>query len=96
MALGDVTGNGEAEARVRLVLIAGVVDAVERLEDVISLGFGDARPVVVDLNPEPWSFRGGADQHLIAIAYSVGDEIGDGALERVALQRNHDIEVLPP
>ena len=76
---------------VALVLVARVVEPVERLEHVVALGRGNARAVVVDLDAQPVALGGGADDDLVAEARGVGDEVGDGALEGLPLQRQHQI-----
>ena len=72
------------EPGVALVLVARVVEPVERPEHVVAFGRRDARPVVVDLDPEPAAFGGGADDDAIAEARRVRDEVGDGAFEGLA------------
>ena len=61
MALGDVARDGEAEAGVALVLIARVIEPVERLEHVGALVRRDAGAVVVDLDAQPLALGGAAD-----------------------------------
>ncbi len=62
---------------VALVLVAGVVEPVERPEDVVALRRRDARAVVVDLDAQPLALGRGADDDVVAEAGGVRDEVGD-------------------
>ena len=89
MNTGDVAGDCQAKAGRFRVLIAGVVEPVERPEYLIALILRDAWPVILDLDHERAVLPFGADRHMIGEAHRVVDEISDGALEGMAPERHH-------
>ena len=56
---------------------------------MLALGFGDAWPVIVDLDDERAVLPLGADRNVVGETHRVIDEIGDGAFEGMAPER-HD------
>ena len=52
MAAGDVAGDGQAQARAALVLVARLFEPQEGFEDLLALAFRHARPVVIDVDGE--------------------------------------------
>src|SRR4249920_3354071 len=66
VALGDVACDGEPEPGIALVLVAGVVEPIERPEDVVALQYRDARAVVVDLDAQPLALGCGANDDVVA------------------------------
>ena len=92
MDTGDILGNSEPESRRTGILIACIVQTIERPEDLLALGFRYAGPVVLHIDGERAVALGGADIHVVGEAGGVVNEIGDGALEGVAaLQVNIEV-----
>ena len=88
MRTGDIAGDGKAEARAALVLVAGLVEAHERLEDLFAHVGGNARPVVVHMQDEPARFVIGGDLDPVAVPRGVADEVEQQAAERVGAHRD--------
>ena len=87
-ACSDVARDGEAEARVALVLIARLVESIEGPEGVLALVRGDAGPVVVDVDVRQRAvIRAPESAMRFAIALRVADEIGEAAAEGVRPHR---------
>lgn len=84
MVVDDGFGDGEAEAGVAVVggAGAGLVGAVETLEDVGEVGFGDAGAVVLDGEDGVGALGLAGDGDVAAVLEGVGDEVcgqdGDG------------------
>src|SRR5579863_3576330 len=93
MRARDVTRDGKPEARAALILIAGVVEAQERLEHVLAHRRRNARPVVVDRDAEPAVVAVAGDGDGRSKARGIADEIGDTALERGRPHRDFRLAV---
>src|SRR6187397_33805 len=90
MDAGDVARDGEPKPGRAGVLIARMIDAIERAEHMFALVLRNARTVVLDLDGERAVLPRRADLHMLRKARRVVDEIGDRSLEGVALDRYHE------
>ena len=88
MGARDVPGDGEAEARAALVLVAGLVETQEGLEDVLAIFGRNARPVVVDMEDEPARLVVGRDGDPVAVTRGVGNEVEEEPAEGVDADRD--------
>ena len=52
MGVGDVLGDGKAEAGSRFIKVAGVVEADEGPERLLALVGGNAGAIVIHIKPE--------------------------------------------
>ena len=91
---GDVAGDRQAEAGAAFVLVARLVQPVERPEHVLPVRRRDAGAVVVDDDRDELRISRCAEYpHVVGVALGVGDEVADAALDR---HRPHpDVEVAP-
>src|ERR1044072_3459842 len=94
MDASDVTGNRKSEPGRAGVLIARVVDAVERAEHLLAFVLGNARAVIIDFDGESAVLPRSAHPHMLGEARGVVDEVGDRALEGVPLDRHHERRIL--
>ena len=90
MDAGDVAGDGEPKPGRAGVLVARMVEPVERTEHLLALGLRECR----DRRRRPrrtasHRWRSARDLDVVGEARGVVDEVGDGALEGMAPQR-HD------
>src|SRR5258708_32087489 len=88
MAAGDVAGDGESEPGAAGRLIARAVQAEERAEHRLALGYGDARPVIVDGDLDGAIQPVERHLHASPMAAGVADEIADAALDRIGAERD--------
>ena len=82
MRAGDVARDGEAQARAALVLIARLVQAVKRPENVLAKSGVYSRSVVVDDDRQELSLPDRRNADIVRVTLGVGDEIADAALHR--------------
>src|SRR3954452_6092779 len=84
MRARDVARDGEAQARAAAtrVLIAGVVEAKKRLENIVAHRGRDARAVVIDGDREPAMVTMAGQRHSRAKARRIGYQIGKATFER--------------
>ena len=75
---GDVAGDRQSKAGIAHVLVAGVIEPIERLEHVVAFGRRNSRPVVVDLDAQPVPLGRRADDDLIAETRGIANEVGIG------------------
>src|SRR5262245_58546073 len=85
----NVTGDGKAEAGGFGVLVARVVEPIERPEHLVPLVFRDAGAVILDLDHERAVLTSGTHSDKVGESHGVVDEIGDGALEGMAAKGHH-------
>src|SRR5215510_9662916 len=82
MRARDVARDRKAEPRAALVLVAGMVEAQERLEHLLAQVRRNTRTIVVDRHREPAVIAMADDRDRACKARGVGDQIGEAALER--------------
>ncbi len=82
MALDDLRGDGQAQARAAGFPRTRLVDPVEALEDAAAVGLRDADAVVRDLHPDPLAHGAGGDADVAAVG-----RVLDGVAEHV----HHDL-----
>ena len=78
---GDVAGDGQSKSGRFGILIARVIEPVKRPKHLIALIFGNAWPVVLDLDHKRAILPSSADRDVVGEAHGIVDQIGDGALE---------------
>src|SRR5215470_4649824 len=82
MRARDVARDRKAEPRAALVLVAGMIEAQERLEHLLAQMRRDPGAVIVDSHGEPAMIAMANDGDRARKARGVGNEIGEAALER--------------
>src|SRR5262245_62657398 len=87
---GDIAGNGEAEPSRAGILIARMVEPVERPEHLLAFRFGDAGAVILDRYCQRSVRLGGADIDVLGEARGVVEEVRDRPPEGVKLDREHE------
>src|SRR4051812_8039037 len=83
MGAGDVAGDRQSEASPALVLIARGVETKKWTEDILTRGFRNARPVVVDGDHEALAIEPSHDVHPFPKAPGVGEEVGNESPEGI-------------
>src|SRR5690242_4497961 len=89
MRAGDVARDRKAEARAAFILVARIVQPQERLEHFLAHLGRNAGAVVIDGDGEIAVVAMAGDGDLVGMPRRVGYEVGEAALERGRLDRDH-------
>src|SRR4029078_6605278 len=89
MDAGHVARDGEPKPGRAGVLIACMIDAIERAEHLFALVLREAWAIILDLYGERAVLPRRADLYVLRETRRVVDKIGDRSLEGVALDRYH-------
>src|SRR3546814_17185021 len=78
----DGPGDAQAHAKAAGLAVARGVDAIERLEHLLQIGLGDARPAVADNHPRAERIVFQDDISVIAVFHRVIDDVHQRAPHR--------------
>src|SRR5262245_42843995 len=92
MVAHDAAGDGEAEADAARFALAGILEPVERHEDLLGELGRDAGSVILDHDVDRVLSLGDRYPRTLAIAHRILDQVADGAPERIGAAAIFDLE----
>src|SRR6202789_2243605 len=91
MGAGNVACDCKPQAGAAFILVARLVQAIERPEHVLAESGVYSGPIVVDNDRQELSLEGRRNTDVVRVTLGVGDEIADAAFHRH--WPNTDIEI---
>jgi hypothetical protein len=93
MSANGAVGDGETEAGAATGSLAGILDAIKRLEDRVQGGSWDARSVIADADERRPTVVGSSERQIDfravrGVIHRVANDVFKGAAEQVAVPHN--------